>query len=55
MEIFLLPNFLVTFYFVQGVQLHTHFLAPPFSKDQVLYQKHTKLHTQILVASAGSV
>ena len=25
---------------VQGVQQHTHFLAPLFSKDQVLSQKH---------------
>ena len=34
-----------------GEQLHTHFLAPSFSKDQVLSQKNvfiTKMHAQIL-------
>ena len=42
---------------VQGVQLHTHFLASSFIKDQILFQKmflHTKLHNQILVVSTGS-
>ena len=43
---------------VQGVQLHTHFLVSSFSKEQVLTQTmylHSKLHTQNLVVSAGSV
>ena len=40
---------------VQGVQLHTHFLAPAFSKDQVLSKIIYLLHTQIVVVSANSV
>ena len=40
-----------------GVQLHTYFLAPSISGDQVLSQLiylHTKLYTQTIVGSAGS-
>ena len=43
---------------VQGVQLHTHFLAPSLSKNQILSSKlwmYNSLHTHILVGSTASV